>query len=587
MGRRVVFLISIFLCALAQQAKAGRDSELIAAARGGQTQKVKELIAAGANPNAVDLDGSTALTIAARDGRLEMARAVIQAGANVQRNRPYNALRFASRGGHLKVVKLLVKAGAPVDARDTDGKTALIEAAKEGHASVVKSLITASANVNSEVRSRYQAAGRGSRYTALSLAAARGHSEVVRSLSLSGADVNFDDGAGRTPLMDAAERGRLETIEILLRAGADLKARDKSGWSACMRAAVGKKVAAVVRLMREPGEAASLINVVAGTGASRIYAVRALAMAKERKAVIPLTAQLKKEQDPDVIKHIIRALGEIGDPSAAEALIPFVIHENEDYVRVAGKALSLLKVQRAIPELRRAVWDRRRSRRIASVMQSVDMDYYRGVRKMLTKISLILLVVIILAPALLSLLLARDKKVWLLRLVAAAINGTLAYHLGLYAGVLGSSILFEGGGASHGPPVYLFFYGFYCAYFCALGTMVRVGGARTWAGALVLGVLPMACIPLLFWGFLSAPWESWSMGTPELLKIVVSVAPISLLVFVDYLLVSRLIKPILDRGGESGLDRMGWRGVGGMLAVMGASCMLPLPLTRLVMAILH
>jgi len=354
-----------------------------------------------------------------------------------------------------------------------------------------------------------------------------------------------------------------------------------------MIAARGRNEAVVVRLAREPGVVASLIKAVGAPGYNRIYAMRALAMARERMGVIPLTTLLQKEREPEAIMHAIRALGEIGDASAAEAIIPFAVHENEEYVRVAGRSLRMLKVQGAFPELRRAFWKREGCREIASIMLSVDTEYYRGTLKVYAVVSWILLATLLLAPALLSLVLARSKVVWMVRLVVAGANAYVANHLGLFAGALGSGFLFEGSGLSHGPPIYLLFYGFYCAFFCALGTLVRVGGERTWAGALALGVLPMAYVPLLFWGFMSTPWQNWSMETSELLKIVASVSPISLLVFVDYLIISRLIKPILDKGAESGLDRMGWRGFGGMVVVMGALCLLPLSLTRLAMALLY
>lgn len=354
-----------------------------------------------------------------------------------------------------------------------------------------------------------------------------------------------------------------------------------------MIAARGRNEAVVIRLAREPGVVASLLKAVGAPGYNRVYAMRALAMAREKRGVRPLMALLKKEQDPEVIRHIIRALGEIGDASVAEAIIPYAISDNEDDARAAGRALRMLKVRGAFPELRRAFWERRRSREIDSIMLSVDTEYHRGARKVYAAVSWILLTMLLLAPALLSLALARSKMMWMVRLVVAGANAYVANHLGLFAGVLGSRFLFEGSGPSHGLPIYLLFYGFYCAFFCALGTLVRVGGGRTWAGALALGALPMAYIPLLFWGFLSAPWQSWSMETSELLKFVASVSPVSLLVFVDYLIISRLIKSILDKGAESGVDRMGWRGFGGMVVFMGALCLLPLPLTRLAMAFLY
>jgi len=74
-------------------------AKLIAASQSGETDKVKRLLAEGADVNARDREEWTALI-------------------------------HASRNGHAGVVELLLDRGADVDARDNNGGTALIHASR-------------------------------------------------------------------------------------------------------------------------------------------------------------------------------------------------------------------------------------------------------------------------------------------------------------------------------------------------------------------------------------------------------------------------------------------------------------------------
>ena len=53
----------------------------------------------------------------------------------------------AAGGGHTEVVQALIAAGADVNARDYGGGTALMDAAGEGHVEIVRDLIAAGADV--------------------------------------------------------------------------------------------------------------------------------------------------------------------------------------------------------------------------------------------------------------------------------------------------------------------------------------------------------------------------------------------------------------------------------------------------------
>lgn len=88
---------------------------------------IAHLLAAGANPNAVDFQGATPLMYAAEVGTMELLRALLAAGAdvNAQDAKGRTALMYASEHCHTDSVRLLVKAGADVTFKDSNGYTAL------------------------------------------------------------------------------------------------------------------------------------------------------------------------------------------------------------------------------------------------------------------------------------------------------------------------------------------------------------------------------------------------------------------------------------------------------------------------------
>ena len=163
----------------------GEDAALLDAARRSDAAAVRTALRAGANPNAAQGDGLTALHLAAEKGSLEVTRLLIDAKANVEaRSRigGYTPLHVAAQNAHAPVVTALLAAGAsPRATTTTGGSTPLHLAAKA---------------LNGEA--------------------------AVRALLDKGADVNAREGsAGQTPLMFAAAYGRTATVRELMRGGAD------------------------------------------------------------------------------------------------------------------------------------------------------------------------------------------------------------------------------------------------------------------------------------------------------------------------------------------------------------------------------
>ena len=161
---------------------------------------------------------------AASRGDKDAVRALLKDGADV--NAPQGdgmtALHWAAERGDLDLTNLLVYGGANVSAVTRIGQyTPLHIAARSGSAGVVKALVDARSNVN--------APSSPSGATALHLAASSGSVEAVRVLLDAKADVNAKEHEwGQTPLIFAASQNRVETVKLLLTRGADPKVTSKS-----------------------------------------------------------------------------------------------------------------------------------------------------------------------------------------------------------------------------------------------------------------------------------------------------------------------------------------------------------------------
>jgi ankyrin repeat protein len=145
---------------------------------------VRALLENGADVNAAQGDGMTALHWAARQGELATARMLLHAGANVRattRLGGYTPLLLASQMGHATVIDALVKAGADANSATTNGATALMLAAASGRDDAVKTLLGAGADVRATEPSRQE--------TALMFATASNRIDVMKTLIRAGADV--------------------------------------------------------------------------------------------------------------------------------------------------------------------------------------------------------------------------------------------------------------------------------------------------------------------------------------------------------------------------------------------------------------
>jgi ankyrin repeat protein len=179
----------VFGIALAAWLTAAGPAPVADAAMARERETVKTLLKNGADVNAAQGDGMTALHWAARNGDAELTQMLLYAGANV---------------------KATTRLG---------GYTPLLMAAEQGHAGVIAALLSSGADAK---------AANALGTTPLMLAAASGNPQAVTTLVENGAEIEAKEKTfGQTPLMFAAATNRVEAIKALVKAGANLKATSK------------------------------------------------------------------------------------------------------------------------------------------------------------------------------------------------------------------------------------------------------------------------------------------------------------------------------------------------------------------------
>lgn len=165
-----------------EQPLSKEDKDLIRASAKNELDKVKTLLAAGANVNAAtERSEVTALMYASSMGYTEIVKTLIAAHAQLDKRNKHGhtALMYASTSGQIEVLKELIKAGADVNAADNPGRMALKFATEKGLVEVVIVLLEAGADVRG-VSKNYAV-------TALQTAKRNGNAEIVELLQKAGA----------------------------------------------------------------------------------------------------------------------------------------------------------------------------------------------------------------------------------------------------------------------------------------------------------------------------------------------------------------------------------------------------------------
>src|SRR5881628_1246314 len=211
--------LSFLIFGLAASSVAAERPSLADAAEQRNRTLIRTLLDAGADVNAAQADGTTALHWAVYNDDAETAALLVKRGANVNTANRYGVppLSLACTNGNADLVKLLLDAGADANASLQGGETVLMTAARAGNLETVKALLARGAKPNARER-RDQ--------TALMWAAAEGHAAVVRALIDGGADIRAKLKSGFTPLFFAVREGHIDATRTLLAAGVNVNVNE-------------------------------------------------------------------------------------------------------------------------------------------------------------------------------------------------------------------------------------------------------------------------------------------------------------------------------------------------------------------------
>lgn len=233
-GHRTEALAALHAGAEVNAPQPDGSTALLWAVYGVDRELVAELLKRGAKPDVRNALGASPLSEAVNVADVGLVKALLKAGADANFANADNQtpLMLAARTGSLPVAEALVKAGARVNEREkVRNQTALMWAvganAPEVAAFLIrrKADIEARATVNdwgnqmtSEPRSQYRASGG---LTVLHYAARSGCLDCVKALAKAGVDLNRATPDGVTPLMIAIESRQVDVANFLLDAGAD------------------------------------------------------------------------------------------------------------------------------------------------------------------------------------------------------------------------------------------------------------------------------------------------------------------------------------------------------------------------------
>ncbi|XP_065345586.1 uncharacterized protein LOC135943106 [Cloeon dipterum] len=189
----------------------------------GHLRFVQELLAHGADLEAVKDNGETALMLACSSfhSNVETIDFLLtkNADANVKDIKGMTALIHTSREGNLEALQKLLQHGADLTLKDVEGKNAFHHAIR--HFELVSFLLDQNGDLATEQTND------GS--TALHLALKTGDERVLQWIVTKNIDIDASNDEGETVLILACQRKKWTSVDMLLAKNPDVNRRDKRG----------------------------------------------------------------------------------------------------------------------------------------------------------------------------------------------------------------------------------------------------------------------------------------------------------------------------------------------------------------------
>lgn len=289
------------------------DRQLPDAVQRRDIDTVRSLLDAGADVDAPQADGATALAWAVHWDDLATVDLLLDAGAdaNAANDLGVTPLMLASRNGSATMVERLLQAGADPNAARPAGGTALMMAARSGNATVLRRLIAAGADVDAVT---------GGGHTALMWAVAERHVRAVNLLAEVGADVHARTAAytppARTIVREAKVLSRFEAVNpaVLPRDGDRDPPRSEGGFTPLLYAVLAGD-ARIVRVLAAAGAD------VDDTGPDGVTALM-LALLKRHEGIALLLLDAGADPSPaDAGFTALHLASATGSHAVAEALL--------------------------------------------------------------------------------------------------------------------------------------------------------------------------------------------------------------------------------------------------------------------------
>ena len=217
------------------------------AGRAGSTAElVALLLERGATPDSATTHGETPLMVAAGLADFDAVHLLLTAGADAARLR-WTPLMNAVVFGSLADVQAQLAAGADLEEPDPWGRTALHLSFQVGDLDKIYALLAAGATLD---------VGGPDGGSPLTYAIVPSHPDVLAWLLAQGCDPNSPNRYGQTPLMEAVLAGAVDAVRVLLQAGARADHTDETGDQAISEA----RDLEIVRLLLAHGADLNAVN---------------------------------------------------------------------------------------------------------------------------------------------------------------------------------------------------------------------------------------------------------------------------------------------------------------------------------------